>query len=167
MGSPGTPKTNAEATLRRGGILNPPRSLPYHMLARTCLGCGDLVTTPAHLLRRDAGALPKCHTCHIAAVLATKKKRAARDPEFYRALRNHADRQRGRAQSRTMERARNRGQQWTGPQLEIAAREDLTAAEVAVLTGRTLYAVKHARRKLRDEPKWIQVVGLGQVVADG
>jgi len=36
----------------------------------------------------------------------------------------------------------------------------LPMSRAAVLTGRTLYAVKHARRKLREEPMWIQVVGL-------
>jgi hypothetical protein len=49
---------------------------------------------------------------------------------------------------------------WTGPELEIAARTDLTAAQVAALLGRTIVAVRHARVKLRTDPKTIMHAGL-------
>jgi len=159
-----TPNANAETRLRSGGWLTPPISLPYRALARSCPKCGDLMTTPAHLLRKDAGKVPRCHGCQIRAVLAVRKKRAAVDAEFKRALRKRGDRNRARTNSRTAETATNLGKQWTGPELEIAARSDLTAQEVALMLGRTLYAVKHARRKLK-EPKWAEVAGLSREVA--
>lgn len=58
--------------------------------------------------------------------------------------------------------ATRHGYQWTGPELELAARRDLTAAQVAKLTGRTIKAVANMRRKLRDDPKTINLAGLAK-----
>jgi hypothetical protein len=44
--------------------------------------------------------------------------------------------------------AHRNGMQWTGPELELASRTDLTSNEVARMLGRTLYAVKAMRHKL-------------------
>jgi hypothetical protein len=60
----------------------------------------------------------------------------------------------------TRDSARHHYEMWTGPQLEIAAREDLTARQVAVMTGRTLYAVYSARHRLREDPRIISLAGL-------
>lgn len=49
--------------------------------------------------------------------------------------------------------ARNHAKQWTGPQLEIAARLDLTDADVAAMTGRTVRAVETIRGRLKDDPR--------------
>lgn len=51
-------------------------------------------------------------------------------------------------------------EQWTGPELEIAAREDLTAAQVAALIGRTIAGVRTVRQRLRDEPDALRRGGL-------
>jgi len=50
--------------------------------------------------------------------------------------------------------------QWTGPELEVASREDLTMAEIATLLGRTIYAVRHKRRALRIDPRAINLAGI-------
>jgi hypothetical protein len=42
---------------------------------------------------------------------------------------------------------------WTGTELEIASREDLTEAQVASMLGRTLGSVNTMRGKLRDDPR--------------
>lgn len=41
---------------------------------------------------------------------------------------------------------------WTGPELEIIARDDLSITEMARLCGRTYGATSRARRKIRGEP---------------
>lgn len=64
------------------------------------------------------------------------------------------------SQNATMSRAGRRTLPWTGPELEIAAREDLTAAQVAQMTGRTLYGVNVMRRKLRKDPRKIDLAGV-------
>lgn len=49
--------------------------------------------------------------------------------------------------------ARRRGYEWTGPELEIASRAELTSRQVAAMIGRTVYGVETVRRRLRVEPK--------------
>lgn len=74
----------------------------------------------------------------------------------------HALRQnRKNAESRSL--ARRNGQQWTGAELELAARADLTAAEVGVMIGRTILAVQNARFRLRRDPKTIALAGAGSL----
>ncbi|MEU0468948.1 hypothetical protein ABZ215_33505 [Amycolatopsis sp. NPDC006131] len=46
-----------------------------------------------------------------------------------------------RKQEATKSEARRNGYEWTGPELEILCRDDLTAKEKAFMTGRTYYAV--------------------------
>lgn len=70
------------------------------------------------------------------------------------------NRQAKRANSETLETATNHYKQWTGPELEIAARADLTARQVAVMLGRTLKSVKGIRVKLRDDPRYRDTAGV-------
>lgn len=49
---------------------------------------------------------------------------------------------------------------WTGPELELAARADLTALQVANAIGRTVNAVRGARRQLRIDPRKINLAGI-------
>lgn len=49
---------------------------------------------------------------------------------------------------------------WTGPELELAARADLTALQVANAIGRTVNAVRGARRQLRIDPRKINLAGV-------
>lgn len=62
---------------------------------------------------------------------------------------------------RSREKADRNGFVWTGPELEMAARDDLTAKEVAAALGRTIAAVHGARKKLRHDPKTINHAGIG------
>lgn len=59
-------------------------------------------------------------------------------------------RQRAAAQAATLDTASRRRYIWTGPELELAADYSLCAREVAEMTGRTLYAVKTMRKRLRQ-----------------
>lgn len=55
------------------------------------------------------------------------------------------------AQRETLDSAHHYGQQWTVPELEIASRTYLTSREVAVMLGRTIYAVGRMRQKLKKK----------------
>ena len=68
--------------------------------------------------------------------------------------------QRKRRNGSTRERAVRNGQQWTGPELEIALRSDLSAAEAALMLGRTMQAVKNVRFKCRHEPRFTRLAGV-------
>lgn len=77
------------------------------------------------------------------------------------AIRNEQSR-RDRENSELAATATHHRQQWTGPELEIAARADLTLREVAHMLGRTIAAVAYARRGLREDPRKMNLAGLPQ-----
>jgi hypothetical protein len=55
--------------------------------------------------------------------------------------------------------AANHGKEWTGPELEVLARDDLTAQQKALLLKRTNAAVKNMLRKLRVDPRKQRLAG--------
>jgi len=65
-----------------------------------------------------------------------------------------------RRQGATLEQATRHRFQWTGPELELASRPDLTAVEVAQLLGRSYSAVKTMRSRLKKDPKIVTLAGL-------
>lgn len=138
--TPTTPERNAEATLQSGGAVSPPVNSPYRVIARTCRQCGDLLTTPPHLLRKDSGPLPRCQSCFLEAI-----KKNSRD-----------------RQAQTLERATNHGKQWTGPEMELVLRGDLSVRQLALKLGRTINAVRYIRRQLveKQDPRYVKVAGM-------
>lgn len=62
--------------------------------------------------------------------------------------------------SQTLENATRHRYPWTGPELEIAARKDLTDMEVAQLLGRSRYAVQNARARLERDPRYRDLAGV-------
>lgn len=60
-------------------------------------------------------------------------------------------------QAQSIEAAAHHFQQWTGWELELITRTDITVREMARLTGRTFYAVRTMRKRLRRE-KALQAV---------
>lgn len=54
----------------------------------------------------------------------------------------------------------NRNKEWTGPELEMAMRTDLTLRQIAEALGRSREAVSAARRRInRGEPRWTRLLG--------
>lgn len=146
---------NAENSLRQGKSLRPPQTLPYRALARTCEGCGELLTTPDHLIRRAAGRTSHCSTCH-------SKRCTAYNRTTYREKRLRYNRT---YQDESLDTASNRYKQWTGPELEVVGRSGLTTRQAAEMLGRTVSAVARQRQLLRSDPKKINVAGLPDSVA--
>lgn len=138
--TPSTPSRNAETTLKRGGTVSPPVNSPYRVLARTCPSCGDLMTTPDHLIRKSSGRLPRCHGCSIATVRRNAQRR----------------------QAETLERATNHGKQWTGPEMEMVLRGDMSVQQLALALGRTRHAVRYIKRQLieKHDPRYVNVAGM-------
>ena len=66
------------------------------------------------------------------------------------------------AQAQTTDAARRHGYVWTGPELEIAARDDLTVEQIALMLGRTYNAVASARRRIRHDPRADFLAGLAR-----
>jgi hypothetical protein len=63
-----------------------------------------------------------------------------------------------RHQTATAFKAHRHKLQWTGPELEIASRADLSASDVARMLGRSYWAVTNIRKKLKN-PMLDQVAG--------
>ena len=83
----------------------------------------------------------RCEKCHAASV-----------PRRLAELKN--------VNAATRETATRFGRAWTGVELAIADRRDLTAEEAAVLTGRTLSAVLLQRHRIRvRDPRTIALLG--------
>lgn len=159
---------NGENTLKRGSLLSPPTTLPFRFLARTCRRCGDLVTTPPHLIRKDRGRILPCTRCRVrenAAKEARIQANALAKPREAERQRTKALRQFHEKQAETLPGARKRGQEWTGIELEMALRTDVTVRELAERLGRTFSAVASARHKARHDPAWVEFVGAGEGAA--
>lgn len=120
------------------------------LVAATCATCGEFKQGANFGVIRG---IPRTSACFACKAVKNPKdpRRAVLDMERYRA----------REQEKTTPKARNHGKQWTGPELEIASRPELTATQAAKMLGRTHVAVRAARQKLRREPKWARVAGIG------
>ncbi len=70
------------------------------------------------------------------------------------------DRNKKRLNDRTRDGAHKHYAEWTGPELELAARSDLSASQVAGMIGRSMYAVKHKRRQLLVDPRAEALAGI-------
>lgn len=56
--------------------------------------------------------------------------------------------------------AHHHGHEWTGAELEVADRRDLSAPEVAAKLGRTVHAVYHVRRRIdARDPRTLSKLG--------
>lgn len=56
--------------------------------------------------------------------------------------------------------AKNHGKMWTGPELELLARSELTVDYLAEHLGRSRFAVQHQRLRVRSEPVTVWLAGL-------
>lgn len=143
---------------RRGGV-----SVPHGRYGYTNYGCRCAVCAKAHSeqMRRDRrrrtassdhaphgtlsgymGWCCRCQECRLAYRSATSLPEWRRSRARYQQARNDDSRSA----------AHRHGYQWTGPELELALRPDLTCPQLAAMLGRTIVAVKHMRRRLKVEP---------------
>lgn len=139
---------------------------PYRMLARTCRKCGRLLTTPDHLIRKDAGRLPNCRHCQSVNLREWSERNPGKLKMSRRKNPEVTRRWLVEQQRETSEDARNHKKEWTGPELEIAARDDLSTREAAEKLGRTYISVETMRRKLKRDPRKARLAGLRSGVAD-
>lgn len=73
-----------------------------------------------------------------------------------------------RMQAETRPGAHRFGNEWTGPELEMAARDDLTAVQIAKMIGRTVSAVYTKRAAIhKADPRTIAKLGYDPEKNDG
>jgi len=95
--------------------------------------------------------------CRCEICRAANAERTARYRHTHRAAIKAVRRQ---DQTETAQQAHRLGYVWTGPELELAMRSDLTVKQIALMIGRTYSAVSRMREKLRRDVKIRRVVGL-------
>src|SRR5699024_9788688 len=83
----------------------------------------------------------RCDECRSANVEATIRRRKAK---------NEA----------SLTTATNRYKEWTGPELEVIVRDDLTASEMARMLNRTIMSVKSMRHKCKTDPRKAKMAGV-------
>lgn len=116
------------------------------LVAKTCLGCGQLKMAHEYGMQSTGTSHhSKCKSCRNEYL----RDKRIEDQEFAELSLESAR----RIQSETLPHAKNHGKEWTGPELELLARPELSASEIAKVIGRTLYAVK-SQRNLRAKHKW-------------
>lgn len=67
-------------------------------------------------------------------------------------------------QSQSLEQATNNRKEWTGPELELLARKDLKARELAEMLNRTLHSVRRMRAKIIRDPQKRDLAGIAEAV---
>ena len=107
----------------------------------------------------------RCEDCKAARAADARekyqRKHAQADARDIRDQRNRKLAQARKTwQSETNDGAWRRGEVWTGPELELAARTDLTIREIALMIGRTWAAVRWARKSLQVDPRKAHLAGL-------
>jgi len=103
------------------------------LLAKTCPQCGRLLGT-GHFHRGPRSWSTRCRDCTRPAVQENQRGRQA---ETEPTATHHRDR-------------------WTGAEIDLLMRDDLSNQQVATMLGRTLYAVMAARKKARHDPQWVE-----------
>lgn len=121
------------------------------LLARSCDECGDFLDSSCFRVDHDVPG----RTCRVCLDAALTDEQRARN-------RAGQSRSKARAQQDTLPTAHHHGYQWTGPELEVALRNDLTTREKAKILGRSYAATNTARQKALHDPKWVRVAGVGR-----
>jgi hypothetical protein len=159
----------ANSNLRKGIVPSVPKGSPFRVLASSCGKCGTLLTE-----KHPRKSEPSVRTHHECVNKWRRDRRRDssefRDGERARdAVRYQRDRERRDAtsersllnlQAETLPTATRSGYQWTGPELEIATRSDLTVKEAARMLGRTYYAVRTMRALVSIDPRKTALLGL-------
>lgn len=157
-GPAGTPKYRstvwAQWQMRKGHAPRVPDYLGLRPLAWTCTGCGTLRTCPDGSLKSSID-IAKCVTCsRRSSSEFGKNARATNDPKYKTRVRKYVKAQ----NDETVASATRHRYTWTGPELDMALRKDLTIRQIATALGRSIYAVRAARAAALKDPRKARLV---------
>lgn len=132
----------AASALRAARRANDPHMVgPRTLLAKTCKTCGELRPGRAFKDYRNV-------------------ERDHRGGRYGRECRRCEERrgQRAKRINDSMPQPR-KNYQWTGPELEVIERDDLTARQAGAMIGRSVYAVRTMQFRVKREVKLQRVLG--------
>lgn len=105
---------------------------------------GGVAPTQRHNASTAANWGCRCEICSHA-MAARNARNAGKWPETRKRVQARVVR---RHQQESLATAQRSNYVWSGPELELADRKDLTSRQVAEMTGRTLFAVRRMRRRI-------------------
>lgn len=104
-----------------------------------------------------------CKQVHLSRNKGAAEAWRARHPEKDKKQRSRAWLKAfNKAQAESLTKATRHRAQWTGHEMELAARSDLSSRQVALVLGRTVAAVRTMRQRLRRDPATIGVAGIAR-----
>lgn len=124
------------------------------LVAKTCPLCEELLPAWRFQKQQRGFYATNCARCN------QRERMAQMDPEKRARILNDALARSKAENDRARDHAWRNGEQWTGPELELVAREDLSVKQVAAMIGRTPYAVSTRRWLLNIDPMTDLVAGL-------
>jgi len=135
----------------------PERRKVLRASTKKCTRCGEFKSGADFTIYRSSDGylylISRCKPCMVIVGAEYKKINTS----YAEA---HAEGQKGNKRAwaakhihTTLETATNNNKEWTGPEMEIILREDLTVAEMAKMLGRTYYSVTGMRRQCRRDPR--------------
>lgn len=131
-----------------------------HVRHTTCLHCGGPIPESRH--GNAVMCSKECYQRH-GYTLPSLKRAGAKWRKANASWLAVSDKRKQAAwRAETLDHAANHGKEWTGPELKMAARHDLTAVEIALQLGRTYKAVTTMRHKLRTDPRKTRLAGTAE-----
>lgn len=141
------------------GQMRLPRGRARWLLAKSCAYCGELLPPTAFPKGKSGYHKSYCKRCESEVNMDRRLTDEVYADRFYRySLERHQEEQR-----LAKAKASNQRKEWTGPELELVMRRDLTDRQKAEILGRTFYAVRHIIRKVNaGDPKKVNLAGLSR-----
>lgn len=145
----GAAANQAAYLARSGGVLKKPRL--------------TTLEKESHGLYRYKNHGCRCEVCRAASRDESRRRREAGTHgnsgpvSAARALRSYH-----KTQADTLPAARRHGYRWTGPELELLSRDDLTLKQKSVMLGRTFSATRTMWARLKVDTKVILLAGVSR-----
>lgn len=141
-----------EAALRRaGGSPWKKKMRPRQLVARSCVGCGEIKMADEFAIKSS-----RCRPCASRHTVDWQRSHLSPQQQSDATIRKHQKRQ-----AKSLDTASRRGYQWTGPEFELLARDDLSNVQLAEMLGRTFHAVRFMRHQLKRQlPRAVYMAGV-------
>lgn len=125
---------------------------PRSLLAKSCNRCGEVLPADRFGRTTTNGWHPTCRRC-----IGVEYRQRRPKVEVVAGWRSDYVRTQ---QSRFPGGIERNGLIWTGPEVELCSRTDLSAREVAGMLGRSIFAVRRQRALLKaEEPRALHLLG--------
>ena len=151
--------TSSRPRWRASSFPQLPRFRAQWLIAKTCPLCGQLLPADDFSKQRDGRRGAYCRVCNSGRTVDRRLADVASfDGQVHRRTREK--------QSESASRARNNRKEWTGPELEYLTSTTDRELQQAERLGRTVYAIRHIKRKMKNDPKIARLAGLGTATAE-